>query len=81
MKKKPKSSFLEESRELKFGGPGRPVPTQEEKDAEAKSLGMVKDASGKWVNPPKGTALPKAPAKKVNEIAGVRRKLGGFKSK
>jgi hypothetical protein len=75
------SSFLEESKELTFGGPSKrrylvggpekPTPMTPEKqaarDAYAKELGMVKDATGKFVNPPKKAAP--APASTMDNMA------------
>lgn len=57
-----KSNWLEESKELKFGGPTKSQTAgfdekQAKRDAAAKELGMVKNpATGKWENPPRTTS-------------------------
>jgi hypothetical protein len=51
-----KSNWLEESKELTFGGLKYQTAGFDKQEAMAKELGMVKDAAtGKWVNPPKTT--------------------------
>lgn len=71
-KKKTGGNWLQESKELKFGGPTKKyqlagastlTPAQQaakaaEREAMSKELGMIKDpVTGKWSNPPK-TAAP-----------------------
>lgn len=67
--KKIKSKWLEESKELKFGGPTKYQTAgfdekQAKRDAVAKELGMVKNSTtGKWENPPKA-----APSKSSDSL-------------
>ena len=85
------------SKKYLVGGPEKPAsmtPQQKQaaKDAYALELGMVKDATGKFVNPPKKvTSAPSSmdrmatgfsnifaePKPTRTEVAGIRRKTGG----
>ena len=100
--KAPSKAMLEQERAINakkylVGGPEKPAsmtPQQKQaaKDAYALELGMVKDATGKFVNPPKKvTSVPSSmdrmatgfsnifaePKPTRPEGAGIRRKTGG----